>query len=228
MKKLIQKIFKKKPKKLNLNELRYEFSLKALVLFEVLYDKSFNNVDDDDILRLAYCFFRVSNPKEHITQDRFDMLMELNLDFAQWVINNVNAILKDIERTQKPIEEKDSNGNSKDDKVIWIKDLVYAMIVTYGIDSHYVLFEMELYELGIIYDAIEQKRREDLVMERFWTFLKILPHIDSKKVKSPQDLLPFDFEKEEIKKLKERELKNNEYAIKNTIGKSIDELLGKK
>ena len=51
--------------------------------------------------------------------------------------------------------------------------------------------------------------------------IKVLPHIDSKKCKSPEALVPFEWEKEARKKKAEQELKNNEYAIKNMIGKSI-------
>ena len=83
------------------------------------------------------------------------------------------------------------------------------------------MYEMELWEIEPFFKWTEESQKDKWERERLWTYLNIMPHIDSKKCKSPDKLFPFPWEKEEHKKKAEQELKNNEYAIKNMIGKSI-------
>ena len=52
--------------------------------------------------------------------------------------------------------------------------------------------------------------------DRFWAFWNILPHVNTKKLKKPQDLIRFPWEKEE--ELSERDL---EIALKFINSKPI-------
>ena len=61
---------------------------------------------------------------------------------------------------------------------------------------------MELWEIEPYLNAAEIKRKNELVTQRFWTYLTIAPNINTKKVRSPEELVPFDWEKkkEDVKK----------------------------
>ena len=50
---------------------------------------------------------------------------------------------------------------------------------------------MKLFEISDYLKAIDDFKKEKMESERLWTFYTILPHIDQKKVKSPQDMFPF-------------------------------------
>ena len=43
--------------------------------------------------------------------------------------------------------------------------------------------------------------------DRFWTYLTVLPHVDSKKLKEPSDLIEFTWEKDNRKRTAEAKLK---------------------
>ena len=67
----------------------------------------------------------------------------------------------------------------------------------------------------------ENKKKEELELDRMWTYLNMSPHIDTKKCKGPDKLFPFPWEKEEKKIKVNQELENNRLAIQNMIGKNI-------
>ena len=102
-----------------------------------------------------------------------------------------------------------------------ITDYATSLIIDYGVDAHYVMYEMKLWEIPLFFEAVSTKMMRDMEQKRFWTYLNIMPHIDTKKCKSPEALLPFKWEKGKRQERAEQNLKNNLYAVKHTIGKSI-------
>ena len=74
----------------------------------------------------------------------------------------------------------------------------WRLFNTFGLDAHFVLYEMKLFEIGDYLKAIDEHKKEQMERDRLWTFYTILPHVDHKKLKKPQDLMPFPWEKEEI------------------------------
>jgi hypothetical protein len=59
---------------------------------------------------------------------------------------------------------------------------------------------MKLFEIGDYIKAIDEHKKEQMERDRLWTFYTILPHIDQKKLKKPQDLMPFPWEREQLEK----------------------------
>ena len=56
--------------------------------------------------------------------------------------------------------------------------------------------------------------------QRLWTFISILPHVDSKKLKTPADLYPFPWE------LKEKEIEREKHVEEGV--KILDNILDNK
>lgn len=82
---------------------------------------------------------------------------------------------------------------------------VAATLIMEGMDAHYVLYEMGLFELKDYLAAIDTKIKNKLENSRLWTYYSILPHVDAKKLKSPKDLFLFPWEVEEEEKAREIE-----------------------
>ena len=61
------------------------------------------------------------------------------------------------------------------------------------------MYEMELWEIQPYLNAADIQRKAELVEKRFWTYLTIAPHIDGKKIRKPEDLVPFEWEKKSNK-----------------------------
>ena len=90
-----------------------------------------------------------------------------------------------------------------------------------GIDAHFV-YDMRTTDIADFLKGIEEKKREQMEQDRFWTYLKILPHVDGKKLKSPEDLITFPWEAKHKQKLRDDEFErakaNFEKFIKSNNG----------
>ncbi len=77
---------------------------------------------------------------------------------------------------------------------------IAATLIMEGMDARYVLYEMGLFELKDYMAALDTKIKNKFENSRLWTYFSILPHVDTKKLKSPKDLYLFPWEVEEEEK----------------------------
>lgn len=225
--KWIKNFFKKKEikvvepqkNKMDLSKYKMSLNIKAICYFEKITSKSFFNFSEEDAIYLLYSCFLINNPETKISFNVFMNIMQ-NEQIAKWASTQFQDALGIIQQFNKSIEgqkeEKFSMGQTST-----MTDFATSLIIDYGMDAKYVMYEMDIWEIEEYFEAVNTHIRREMEMERFWTYIKILPHIDSKKCKSPEALVPFDWEKEMKKKKDEENLKNNEYAVKNMIGRNI-------
>ena len=224
----LSKLFRKKkkvdpeiPKRLDLDKYKMRMSIKAICLFEKLSGKSFYTFNDDDLVKLVYAIFVTSNNMP-IKESTFYYLIS-DERVSEWLAEKMKSIMGYIGQFQvDEAADGENEGQNNEDKGLTITSIANALIVQYGMDAHYVMEEMELWQIGPAYDAVEDMIKERYEEKRLWTYLSILPHIDGKKLNRPDKLMPFPWEAEQKKKKAEEELKNNQYAIKNLIGKKLD------
>lgn len=216
-----------KPKKMDLSKYKIKMTIKSICMYEKLSGNSFFAFTDEDIAILMYCIFCTSNDID-MKYTTFCNLME-NEQIALWMANKYKDLLDVLKQfPQKENTEPAQKKDEEEEKVMTMTDLATSLIIDYHMDAHYVMYEMGIWEIEPLYetcDAMVKRRYEE---ERLWAYIDAMPHIDSKKVKGPSDLLPFPWEKEEKKKRAEKNLKNNAYAVKHTIGMNMDDLLNGK
>jgi hypothetical protein len=157
-----------------------------------------NYGDENDIVSLFYVCkqsdedgISLSEFKKNLTDDS---IKEMITDFEKQTL--ISSQFQPI--SKKKIEE------SKDVNPVYIKDLV-PMLIMSGLDVHFALDEMELYDIPIFLNAYDQKIRHSLESSRLWTFIQVSPHL-SKSIKNPKDLYPFSWEIEEQKEQSKEEL----------------------
>jgi hypothetical protein len=75
------------------------------------------------------------------------------------------------------------------------------------------MYEMDLWEMYPYLNAADIQRKADLVTQRFWTYLTIAPNINTKKVKSPEELVPFDWEEKKEDRIKKQLDKDTPAAV---------------
>lgn len=226
--KKIKNLFKKKeeikiiiPKpKIDFSDIKFELNIKSICYFEKITGLSFYEFTEDYIIELFYSIFIVNNPSKTMTLSAFTFLIERE-DVAMFFSKSFTECSDMISQIPTDVSNTQLIEGVENTQVKKITDYATTLIVEYGMDIDYVMYKMSLWELNSIFEAIDAKVKKDLINQRFWAYINIMPHIDTKKVKTPQMLIPFEWEKEEIKNAKERELKNNMFAIKNMIGKSI-------
>lgn len=199
------------------------FNFKALMMFEKLSGESYFNINEVNYVFLLYAMYMVKHPYLNMTLMDFANIFGSNKKVTKQLLKEFEEYMVYIRQftTSNKTEAVDGEDKDAEKANTTITDIVMYLITACGIDPHYVMYEMELWEIEPYMKFAEMNKKESLEMDRLWTYLSISPHIDTKKCKSPDKLLPFPWEKEEHKKKAEQELKNNEYAIKNMIGKSI-------
>lgn len=230
IKKIFRKLFKKKDKeefkiippkpKMDFSDIKFEMNIKSICYYEKLTGKSFFNLGDDDVLDMLYSIYMVNNPDKYLKRESFFNLLGRE-DIAKYFIRKFSMYGDIMQQFIKDEDTKNIPSKDNPEKTIKITDYATTLIIKYGVDAHYVFYEMDVWELNELFEQIDSKLKEDLSQKRFWTYMNIMPHIDTKKCKGPEQLLPFDWEKELIKERKERDLKNNMFAIKNMLGKSL-------
>lgn len=190
--------------------MQIKLTLKSIITAEKLLNKPFGqfNLDDtEEWLVLAYGMVIANNP-ETFTLDTF---RKLTANKRVWL-----DMMKQIKTEFEYIGQFNDKTEKTEDAVdISISDLASMMIVE-GINPDFVQ-NMRTTEIADLLKAIDAKKKEQMEKDRFWTYLNILPHIDGKKLKSPENLITFPWEAEEKKKLSEAELEKSRAIFEKFI-----------
>ena len=194
--------------------MKIKLNIKSIITAEKLLKKPFGKFDlnnEEEWITLAYAMV-ISNNEETYTLQTFKGFTG---NKKLW-----NEIIKGITREFQYIgqyseEQKEDKEEKQSD--ISITD-VASMMIANGIAPDYVN-EMRTVDIADMLNAIEEAKKEKMESDRFWTFYVMAPHIDMKKIKSPEDLITFPWEAEEKKKKRdddfERAKKNFEKFIKS-------------
>lgn len=194
--------------------MKIKLNIKSIITAEKLLKKPFGKFDlnnEEEWITLAYAMV-ISNNEETYTLQTFKGFTG---NKKLW-----NEIIKGITREFQYIgqyseEQKEDKEEKQSD--ISITD-VASMMIANGIAPDYVN-EMRTIDIADMLKAIEEAKKEKMESDRFWTFYVMAPHIDMKKIKSPEDLITFPWEAEEKKKKRdddfERAKKNFEKFIKS-------------
>ena len=192
---------------MDFDKYKFRLCIKACCLYEQLTGRNFFKLSAiDDIAELLYACLVVSNDNLLMTFDTFKTFAS-DKKVARWMIKEYSRISDFIKQFQKDEEgEKEEKKDAeKDAEEIRMTDVAAALIVRHGLDAHYVMYEMDLWEINPYLNAAEEKKKAELVTQRFWTYLTLSPNINTKKIKSPEELVPFDWEKGNNKAQKDLE-----------------------
>jgi hypothetical protein len=196
----------KKPIK---NAVFHRYTVRMIIRWEQLMKKPFSQMDyssKEDIDAFLYVMNVDNTPytfevfKTALENDGIFKDLMLRLDRAM-------GIMAQFQGTESSDDTKSEGGISCS-----IGEIV-SMLVMGGLDAHYAMEEMDLCDLPLYIEAYERKRKEELENARLWTYISILPHIDGKKVSSPQVLYPFPWETDEMRRKAEKEMRENEEQL---------------
>lgn len=190
----------------------FRLTIKACCLYEQLSGKSFFEcVTEEDILLLVYAIIVTCNPGLLMTFSVFQYMLT-NKKFAKWVTTQYERVMSYIKQFKGP--ENEGEGKGQGGVKMTVTKIASALIVQHKVDASYVMNQMELWETTPFLQVAEDVKKSDLVEKRFWTFLQILPQIDGKKMKSPQSLIKFDWEKDDDNKAAKEDLERKQAYIK--------------
>lgn len=181
--------------------MKAKLNLQAIRVAEKLLKKPFGKfdlTDEETVVILMYAMVSENND-EVMTLKDFKAILEMK---------KIGSIIqKAVQKELSYIDQfKGEEGESDDTYISYLA----SILITFGLDAHFVLYEMKLFEISDYLKAIDDFKKEKMESERLWTFYTILPHIDQKKVKSPQDMFPFPWEVEQIEKDRLKQLEKDE------------------
>lgn len=170
-----------------------KLNLKSIITAEKLLKKPFSEFDfsvEKDLKTLIYSVYVVNEKVFSI--DDFENLWNLK--------SEKEKMLQFITTQIKYIQQFEEETNDESTDKVWITNLVNRLITTNRVNQNYILYDMWVWELSDILKAAEEAVKEEMEQKRYWTYLTILPHVDGKKIKNPQDLITFSWETEKVEK----------------------------
>ena len=197
-------------------DFKLKLNMKAILLYEEMSGKSFYDVNGEDVMLLVYCALVVNNDL-NLTYPHFQTIMK-NEKIARDLMAKCQSEMDFMQQfTKQDSNEEDNADEAKDNR---LSTIIHTIILQSGLDINYVMYDMRLWELAPLIKSIEEKTKFDMVEKRFWAYLNICPHIDNKKVKGPEDFLPFPWEKDNKKKAAVKFMDDNKDAIAAFFNKS--------
>lgn len=209
-----------KKEKMDFSEYNLKLNIKSCCLYEQITGRSFLKMGtEEDVLVLVYCCLVTNNPSLMMTYKVFQTLI-MDKKVSKWITKEYEKISEFNSQIKTPEpEKKEENKNEEaDTEVLMMTDIASALIVRHGVDAHYVMYEMELWEIQPYFNAADIQRKSDLITQRFWTYLTLAPNINTKKVKSPEDLVPFEWEEKKEEKIKKKLEQDTPAAVAFLLG----------
>ncbi len=167
-------------------------TIKAIIRWEQLRHRPFSQMDyanRDGITALLYAAY-ITEHGGNYTQEVFNQVLMDEKTFAA-MASELGKLMEIMSQFSK---KDDGSVSTSSSTPATIGSIVSALIMS-GLDAHYALNEMELQDLPLYIEAYENKRKEEMEGERMWTYLTILPHIDTKHMENgAKDLITFPWE----------------------------------
>jgi len=186
-----------------------KLNIKSIIRFEQFTNKPFNNFDytnTDDVLKLLYCVVLTNNP-DSFTYDEF-LELSKSKKISKEITDKFNKEIKLIELFASKEVKEETTEEPSEKVTIFIKDIVALLIVNAGIDASFIMNDMSVNDIPLYMNAYNNKVKEQMESSRLWTYLSILPHIDSSKINSPSKFYSFPWEVEAQEIQEKADLKN--------------------
>lgn len=186
-----------------MNKLKYilKLNIKSLILFEKLTKTPFQkfNGSIEQVIPLLYCLIIANNDFKETYEDTIKYLFSDEVILKD-LSNKLEKLLKFEEQfgIQNNETKNEDIAASNEAKPIYISQLIPILVSDCNLDINYIMNEMSYTEIDSYIHYRDTKYKNGLEEKRLFTYLSILPHIDSKKC-SIQQLLPFDWEIEQKK-----------------------------
>lgn len=169
-------------------------TLKKIIEFELLRKHSFNSFDAenlDDVIALSYSL-KSRGEKAQMSFEKVLKLTKENPELIGEAFEDIGKELLYLSQFRETLSEVEkAEGKDKEQKEIFVKDIVGRLALS-GIDLAYLMNECELYEVGLLVEALDKKTREQMELQRFWNFIQLSPHLDKKT--TMRDLIEFPWE----------------------------------
>ncbi len=169
-------------------------TIRDLLRYERLLGRSIF-ADEPDGATLIYC-----TTPEAYTRYTLEEWSRTTLGASAFMAKEAKELARELASLQQysGLDARDERSEVREEQseVRTLTDVVTELLTEGVVPADYLLERAELWELTIYIDATQRKRQQRLERERLWSYMGLLPHIDSKKIKRPEDLIPFAWDEE--------------------------------
>ena len=189
--------------------MKAKLNIRAIVLAEKLLGKPFGKFDmsnEEDAMAVTYGMVAANN-EETLTRAMFGKILENKKIRTE--------LTRQVKREFDYIGQFGTDESSEGETDTSITDIAVMMIMA-GMDANFV-YNLRTTDIADFLKGIDVKKKEQMESDRFWTYLKILPHVDGKKMKGPENLILFPWEAEQKKKQTEEEFERGKAIFEKFI-----------
>lgn len=169
-------------------------TVRDLLRYERLLGRSIF-ADEPDGATLIYC-----TTPEAYTRYTLEEWSRTTLGASAFMAREAQELARELSALQQysGLDTRDERLEVREERseVRTLTDVVTELLTEGVVPADYLLERAELWELTIYIDATQRKRQQRLERERLWSYMGLLPHIDSKQIKRPEDLLPFAWDED--------------------------------
>lgn len=173
-------------------------TVRDLLRYERLLGRSIF-ADEPDGATLIYC-----TTPEAYTRYTLEEWSRTTLGASAFMAKEAQELARELASLQQysKVEARDERSEVREEPTAnsqqprALTDVVTELLTESVVPADYLLERAELWELTIYIDATQRKRQQRLERERLWSYMGLLPHIDSKQIKRPEDLIPFAWDEE--------------------------------
>ena len=205
-------------------KLQYKINLniKSIVLYEKLTQESFSLFDGtiSKIIPLLYCMLVANNDYNESYEDTVKYLFN-DERLMKELGERLEKQMKFQSQFKSPFKEEeinlsDKSNDTSNDKQVFITQTIPILVVDCGLDINYVLNEMQYTDIDLYIRYKDDKEKTKLEEKRLFTYLTVLPHIDSKKCPI-EKFLPFQWEEKEKKEKGLKEIEMNQHKLQEFL-----------
>ena len=195
-------------------------NIKTISIAERLLNKSYSEFSHDSEEELTILLYAMvlANNNEVFTLVQFKKLI-FNEKIKKEMLSEAEKALLFIAQFNNSDKETSTNSESNTSDDMKIGD-VANVLITNGVDAHYVMYEMNLYEMEGLMKQISEMKKERLEEGRLWAYYSVLPHTQG--IKEPSDLIVFPWERDENIRLSEMYLERDLERFNEFMEKGID------
>ena len=189
--------------------MKAKLNIRAIVLAEKLLGKPFGKFDmsnEEDAMAVTYGMVAANN-EETLTRAMFGKILENKKIRTE--------LTRQVKREFDYIGQFGTDEQTEGETDTSITDIAVMMIMA-GMDANFV-YDLRTTDIADFLKGIDAKKKEQMESDRFWTYLKILPHVDGKKMKGPENLITFPWEAEQKKKQTEEEFERGKAIFEKFI-----------
>lgn len=177
-----------------------KINLDAAIRWEKLTNRPFTSLDytdEEDLVRLCYCATLAADPTIDQTFESYRKAFETSKKMSKATMQSIKRFNAFMSQFQTITLSGDVKIDEITDEPEHIERVASYLIVTGGMDAHYVLYDMPLEYIQMFVEGVAERTRQQMENDRFWTWLLLKPHDAKNAYPNPKRLMTFPWEREE-------------------------------